>query len=161
MQVQKDTQTIAHIQAQKLTMNDVDGNRLPPPPDPQQVNATVAGVDINGNGIRDDVELAIFNKYPGKSNIKIRAAELQYAMTEQMFLTDVFDQQTWKAVAETSDRAYLCAARNIPESEIDMQVKWVEHLVRNTPERESAYQKAFEFEVSYGTAPGDACDLNM
>ena len=31
---------------------------------PPDYDATIAGVDANENGIRDDVELAIFKEYP-------------------------------------------------------------------------------------------------
>ena len=52
------------------------GTNLPPQPYEPENDATVAGLDKNNNGIRDDVELAIFAKYP--KSAKIRAAELQY-----------------------------------------------------------------------------------
>ena len=74
----------------------MNGEHLPPPPDPAQVDATIEGVDANANGIRDDVELAIFERYP--DSLKIRAAELQYAMALQMYLTEVFNSETLVAV---------------------------------------------------------------
>src|ERR1700761_2907630 len=79
---QKTAATIATINAQKITMADVMGTDLPPVPYEPENDATVAGIDANNNGIRDDVELAIFKEYPNSP--RIRAAELQYAMTEQM-----------------------------------------------------------------------------
>ncbi|MDP2648392.1 MAG: hypothetical protein Q8P19_00655, partial [bacterium] len=97
-QKEKTADAVAFIKSRHITMADVDGQHLPPPPDPAEVDATVEGIDANQNGIRDDVELAIFKKYP--NDARIRAAELQYAMTEQMYLTQVFNTETWKAVAE-------------------------------------------------------------
>ena len=85
---EKTDETVDRIHAQKLTIENVNGEHLPPPPDPAQVDATTEGVDANVNGIRDDVELAIFEKYP--NDIKIRPAELQYAIALQMYLTEVF-----------------------------------------------------------------------
>src|SRR3989344_6854943 len=49
-------QAVAKIHAQKLTMEDENGEHLPPPPDSGQADATVEGIDANANGIRDDVE---------------------------------------------------------------------------------------------------------
>ncbi len=61
-----------------------NGKHLPLTPNKEENDATVAGIDNNGNGIRDDVELAIFAKYPNSA--KIRAAELQYAMALQLMI---------------------------------------------------------------------------
>lgn len=40
-------------------MEVINGISVPPEPDPVQNNATVAGVDVNSNGVRDDVERKI------------------------------------------------------------------------------------------------------
>ncbi|WP_457593853.1 hypothetical protein [Hydrogenimonas sp.] len=42
---------------------EVDGHRLPPEPDPKINNATLLGVDVNHNGVRDDVERWIYRTY--------------------------------------------------------------------------------------------------
>ena len=84
---EKTAEAVAQIHAQKITLADVMGTTLPPAPDQAENDATVAGIDKNNNGIRDDVELAIFKKYPNSA--KIRAAELQYAMALQLMLTKV------------------------------------------------------------------------
>ncbi|MEJ2527586.1 MAG: hypothetical protein P8Y49_05835 [Sulfurovaceae bacterium] len=44
----------------------VDGYALPPEPDEIENNATLEGIDSNGNGVRDDVERKIYAKYPKK-----------------------------------------------------------------------------------------------
>jgi len=41
----------------------VDGHTLPPEPDPVVNNATLLGVDVNHNGVRDDVERWIYKTY--------------------------------------------------------------------------------------------------
>ncbi len=156
---QRSKEVVAQIHAQKLTMNDVDGKHLPPPPDPEKVNATVEGIDANANGIRDDVELAIFKKYP--NDIKIRAAELQYAMTEQMYLTKVFDTGTWKAVAEEDGRASICISTLDKGGTAGARRKEVEDLVFNTSERKEALNNSYENITSHGSAPGTPCDVDL
>ncbi|MEK7109497.1 MAG: hypothetical protein AAB919_03645 [Patescibacteria group bacterium] len=146
-------EAVAQIHAQKLTLADVEGKNLPPVPDQAENDATVAGIDKNNNGIRDDVELAIFKKYPNSA--KIRAAELQYAMTEQMFLTRVFDTGTWKAVAEENGRAHTC----IIDSGANR--KEVETLTFNTDLRTIAKNNAFEFTTTVGSAGGIPCDVSL
>ncbi len=49
---------------------EVNGYRLPPEPDPKVNNATLLGVDVNHNGVRDDVERYILKTY-GKEKITI------------------------------------------------------------------------------------------
>lgn len=159
---------VAEIQAQKLTMADVDGKHLPPPPDPAQVNATVAGIDANSNGIRDDVELAIFAKYPGKANEKLRAAELQYAMELQTELSgEIFDNQTWTAVAKKENNGISCLVSLAFNENSDVSTgisksdKWqreVRGVVFNTPSRRDSEAKVSSYQTSFATGIG-SCDL--
>jgi DUF438 domain-containing protein len=170
---QKTATAIADIQSQKITMADVLGTALPPQPYEPENDATVAGIDKNNNGIRDDVELAIFKEYPNSA--KIRAAELQYAMTEQMFLTNVFNTDTWKAVAEEDSRSSYCISETathptLSDSNevwknwsklIDSRTKEVESLVLNTQARKNALVKADSFITSYGSSSGGECDVDL
>ena len=52
----------------------VNGHTLPPAPDPQVNNATLLGVDVNNNGVRDDVERWIYEEYKDKHPIYIDIA---------------------------------------------------------------------------------------
>jgi hypothetical protein len=157
---------VVAIHMQHITLTDVEGKNLPPVPDQAENDATVAGIDKNNNGIRDDVELAIFKKYPDSA--KIRAAELQYAMTEQMFLTEVSNTDTWKAVAEEDGRASSCLALTYPRDNlrqfmnvIDSRTKEVEDLVFNTKLRKDAEEQSFSHTTSFGDAPGVSCDVDL
>lgn len=154
------SETVTAIQTQKITAADVDGANLPPEPDPTIVDATIEGVDANKNGIRDDVELAIFKKYP--DDRALRAAALQYAKAEQLFLTNVFNTPTWKASAETLGRAVTC----IVELELGYKsatdlTSQIRHLVVNTDDRSEVYESAFKFTTSHGDAAGIACDIQI
>ena len=86
---EKTQETVTFINSRKLSIEDVEGKNLPQKPNPSLVDATIAGIDANKNDIRDDVELAIFEKYPYDK--KIRSAMLQYAMALQLELTHVFN----------------------------------------------------------------------
>ncbi len=148
---EKTAEAVAQIHAQKITLADITGQNLPPVPDQAENDATLAGIDKNNNGIRDDAELAIFKKYPNDK--KTRAAALQYVTTEQMYLTKVFNTETWKAVAEENGRAGLCL--------LDSKADWEElkSLVSNTQLRKNTRTKAFEFITSHGDAEGTTCDV--
>jgi len=144
---------VSKIETQKLTMDDVDGSHLPPPFNPNAIDATLVGIDANGNGIRDDVELAIFAAYP--TSTVIRAAELQYAMELQMEFTDVFDSTTLVAVLQQEGRGYLCISN-------DVRAKEVEAQVFNTKEREE-YREGMlkKYMTSFGTDPSEVCDVQL
>lgn len=147
---------VGKIEAQKLTPDDVDGNHLPPLPDPSQVDATVAGIDANDNSIRDDVELAIFAKYA--TSTPIRAAELQYAMDLQTQLTQVFDLATWEAAVKQNDRGFGCLY-DASNSEYSNLEKEVEDLVLDTPDRIKQFGSVEQYRVSYKLSSGPDCDV--
>ncbi len=155
---------VAAIQAQRLTMADVDGSNLPPEPDPKKVNATIAGIDANENGIRDDVELAIFKKYP--NNKKVRAAALQYAHALQSRLTQVIDENTWQASVYMKSRAYSCVSKATDLSAgakrlaaIQEVTDFIQNLVLNTASRKDRDVKLEKFATSAETAAGNNCDV--
>jgi hypothetical protein len=111
-EVQKTGDLVAKIHATKLTLDDVMGKNLPPDPG-AEADKTVAGIDANRNGIRDDVELAIFKEY--SNSAKTRAALLQYALVLQMEATQPFvNSELVGEVANGEDRAFFCVAKLIP-----------------------------------------------
>ena len=162
---ERTAETVDRIYAQRLTPEHVDGKHLPQPPDPAQVDATIEGVDANANGIRDDVELAIFAKYPNSPYT--RAAELQYAMALQLYLTEVFNSETWKIAAEQKSRGSTCLSLTYPRDDleqffkvIDARVGEVDDLMLNTSARKEKYDALDEFTTSYGIRDTNVCDLD-
>ena len=101
----KDT-ALDKINSTVLTMADVMGTNLPKMPDEELNNSTIAGVDANNNMVRDDVELAIFEKYPDSA--KMRAALLQYAQALQLELTAVNSEEVMHDYLEKWGASYLC-----------------------------------------------------
>lgn len=103
-QKDKTAKAIEFISSTRITLDDVMGKNLPPEPTKVLNDLTVAGFDVNNNVIRDDVELAIFKKYPNSA--KIRSAELQYAQALQLETIKVFDAAT---LIMTWDKAITAA----------------------------------------------------
>jgi len=153
-------QVVAQIHAQKLTIEDVNGEHLPPPPDPAQVDATVEGIDANGNGIRDDVELAIFKKYPDSA--RIRAAELQYAMELQKELSSVFNSETLVATIQQEGRGFGCIFDGSGSDSIfDNRKTEVRSLIFNTEMRQKKSDEIFDkYMTSFKTLQGEDCDID-
>ncbi|MDD5152791.1 MAG: hypothetical protein PHS95_02185 [Candidatus Pacebacteria bacterium] len=156
----------------KLTLDDVMGTNLPPDPG-AEADKTVAGIDANKNGIRDDVELAIFKEYP--ESAKTRAVLLQYALVLQMELTQPFENtQNVTEVVREEDRADSCVGDTLvpgenPESgrtyaevkRIDIFINFVEDLQFNTSERKKAKNDFYEKLRSFSPLGEVACDIDL
>ena len=79
---------IANTLSNKIKLNiywEVNGHRLPPEPDPKINNSTLLGVDSNNNGVRDDVERWIYEKYKDKHPI-YRALAMDISKSYQLLL---------------------------------------------------------------------------
>ncbi len=141
---------VAAIHANKLTEEDVFGP-LPKEPDVAQNNATLAGIDTNGNGIRDDVERAIYFKY--QESAKEAAPAFQYAKALQMEFTHVYNSPTLVAVIQEEDRGFGC---------VYGREKEIEDLVFNTEARKKYGEDIRDkYMVSYTLPKGEDCDLSL
>lgn len=118
---EKTDAVVAQIHATKLTMGDVMGTNLPPDPG-ALADATIVGVDANANGIRDDVELAIFRDYATSS--KTRAVLLQYAQSQQTQMSlPVLNTTTVTVTVEDIDtRANNCIYDYFRESRKELDL---------------------------------------
>ena len=166
----KTNEQVAKIHNTKLTMDDVIGNNLPPDPG-AEADKTVAGVDFNKNGIRDDVELAIFKAYPNSA--KTRAVLLQYALALQMeAVQKVVNKETVIATVQEEDRADICVAdalvpRKNPESsreysdieKIDTYIDFVKKIQLNIEARKKARTDFYEKIGSYNSL-SNKCDID-
>lgn len=165
--VSKNTpEQVAKIHATKLTMDDVMGVNLPPDPG-AEADKTVAGIDANKNGIRDDVELAIFNEYPNSA--KTRAVLLQYALALQMEAIQPFpNRETVTEVVREQSRAHYCVgeitSRNDMKKFIEIGDKlhgFIKDRQRNTPEREKNRKDFVRYVGSYSESENEVCDIDL
>lgn len=166
IQNQKTDEQVAKIHTTKLTMDDVMGVNLPPDPG-AEADKTVAGIDANANGIRDDVELAIFKEYPNSA--KTRAVLLQYALALQMEVTQPFvNTEIATEVVREQSRAYDCVNKNITIENFDKYIEegdklfnFVKNKQRNTSERVGARKDFVEKIGSYSESENDVCDIEL
>lgn len=143
------------------------------PPDPGEAgNRTVIGIDSNGNGIRDDVEVAIFREYPNSA--KTRAALLQYAVVGQMILSQPFVNTTIATeVIREHGRANSCLADTLaprisPESfreysdleKIEVYENFVNEIQFNTELRKTRRDDFYEQVRSFSSME-DECDFDF
>jgi len=168
----KTNEQVEIIHATKLQLSDVMGENLPPDPG-ELADKTVAGVDANRNGIRDDVELAIFAKYPNSA--KTRAVLLQYALALQMqFTQPIINTTTATEVITELSRADTCIAdvlvpRKSLESsreysdieKINTFIEFVENEQLNTNSRQKAEEDFYKYLRSYGDSTNEVCDIDI
>ncbi|OGI46140.1 hypothetical protein A2121_01375 [Candidatus Nomurabacteria bacterium GWB1_40_6] len=162
---------VAKIHATKLSMSDVMGDNLPPDPG-VEANKTIEGIDANENGIRDDVELAVFKEYPNSA--KTRAVLLQYALALQIeFIQPIINTTTVTEVITEESRADTCLAdtlvpRKSPESsrssadmeKIDTYIKFIENKQLNNEMRKQARQEFLKNLRSFGDSTNETCDID-
>ena len=161
-QESKIAEQVEKIHNTKLTMDDVMGVNLPPPPG-ELADATVEGIDANNNGIRDDVELAVFEEYPNSA--KTRAVLLQYELILQVETNKLnINKDTAIALAEKESQSYDCIGNIVPKSNDDIQKieeyrNFVENKQLNTIERKKLKTNFDNNVGSFELQSG--CDVNL
>src|SRR3989339_757553 len=164
---------VAKIHATKLALGDVMGENLPPDPG-ADADKTIEGIDANQNGIRDDVELAVFKEYPNSA--KTRAVLLQYALALQMEATQpIVNTKTVTEVVGEQSRANSCIAdtlvpRENPESDrsdsdmekIDTFINFIESKQLNTEARKKKQKDFYKNLGSFANSiKNQECDINI
>jgi len=163
LDLKKTNEQVARIHATHLTLNDVMGENLPPDPG-TEADKTVAGVDINHNGIRDDVELAIFKEYPASA--KTRAVLLQYALALQMEVVQIMvNEGTVIAAVQEESRAFVCigdiVSRKDPkfDEKTDALTNFIKKRQLNTQERKTTRTGFYDKINSYESLDR-VCDID-
>ena len=166
LEVQKTAEQVAKIHATKLTLADVMGDNLPPDPG-AEADKTIAGIDANTNGIRDDVELAIFKEYPDSA--RTRAALLQYALALQIEMTLPFlnKEVVTASIEDNESRADVCLWSLSSRLDMDKFIAdmnkyraFIEGLQVNTTERKLYIQNFYSYMGSYSSS-NDGCDIDV
>jgi len=118
----------------------IHGHTLPPEPDPTLNNATLGGVDSNGNGVRDDVERAIYKKYDKKLHTVFMMQDAKFYQR-----TLVEPTSDAKVIQKDATKAIDC---EVYLSRFDEQMramswikeeKYLKNLIINTPDRVQKY----------------------
>ena len=104
---------------------------------------TISGIDANNNGIRDDIEAFIVQRY---AEPKERAAMMQFARSVQAsLLVDKFDQSALQALSLKDSYAVNCVfnvlnpERNADNGLPEIAAREIVSLTTNTKARSKAY----------------------
>ena len=145
---------------------EINGHRLPPEPNKALNNSTLLGIDVNKNGVRDDVERKIYFRYT-------RLIEQAYMMQDAKWYPQTLEDPVAAAASKELEkenwdmavcRVYLRINNNLPKDSVD----FMENAYFNTKERMSAYIK-FNEAMSGGVyhipllrdANKENCDFNI
>ena len=155
---------VAKIHAAKLQLSDVMGDNLPPEPG-EEADETLAGVDANQNGIRDDVELAIFEAYPDSA--RARAVLLQYALSLHMeFTQPMMNNIIATEIAREQSRGFECVGEILSrdsetfDDKLDELIKFVEINEFDTGQRKDD-RNAFTGKVRSYSSLDRMCDIDL
>ena len=117
----------------------VNGYMLPIEPEQEANNASLIGIDINSNGVRDDVERKIIKKYSKKLHIEL-------LMDGARQFQKIMDQSTGNAIDLQKNMSRIIACE-IYLGRVDIEIRSddfesIEYLENNTfnnPERVRKY----------------------
>lgn len=169
--VQKTNDQVNVIHSTKLSLDDVTGQILPSDPG-IEADKTIQGIDANNNGIRDDVEIAIYKEYPNSA--KTRAVLLQYALVLQMETTQSINNTTLSTeIMREETRANTCLGdilvpRKAPDfsrgydevEKIYSYINFIENIQFNTKERKD-YRETFLKNVRSFSDIEESCDIDL
>lgn len=123
---------------------------VPPVPNKNENDATLAGIDVNGNGVRDDVEIYLLEKYgmneAAKSFTLKTARRLQAALIEPR----PSEEQTRKLEEQGVKnpyigklaQEYLTSLECMDPRELEQSTD-ITKITLTTPSRKSAYATLF------------------
>lgn len=169
-EVEKINNQVAKIHSTKISISDVNGDNLPTEPG-VLADKTIIGIDSNNNGIRDDVEIAIFKEYPNSE--KTRAVLLQYALDLQMMVNQPFmDTTIATEVAREQSRGFICVGKALTRDDNNQDImnkyfedsdklrSFVENKQLNNIDRMKNNKDFYKEVRSYSDLEGD-CDIDL
>ncbi len=154
---------------------EVNGHRLPPKPDEALNNSTLLGIDTNSNGVRDDVERFVYEKYKDDIYSKEKIAiAMQYGWAYQKII-ETPTKESMKYQDDAIDCEWYWLGKESADLPIAEDTQWtIKHriytdtfksLIYNTKERAKQYFK-YNGTLSGGVFPGrlrsvDNCQVNI
>jgi len=150
----------------------IHGHQMPPEPDPVVNDSTLLGIDVNNNGVRDDVEIWILRKYKDKHPIYIDVA-MQIGRAWQKILEDPSKaRETSKLLHSAQDcESYFQYYAKYHDDPIlitePIMNRSFRYKITNTNERENAYwqyDSALSGSIStpsQNESIEDFCDFNV
>jgi len=127
----------------------INGHQLPPEPDPVVNNSTLLGIDVNDNGVRDDLEIKFARTYQGYPHAsKEFAIAMQYARAAQIIVQEpdqAWEKGTYRLMHDAVDCTWYYLKKYYTDTtsviEHNIFTKEFEYGLFNTEDRLKAYFK--------------------
>ena len=119
--------TTANVQQPSNTTS-INGIAVPPDPGVTGT-ATVVGVDIDGNGIRDEIDRFVATKY-GANPVSLNAARISARALQLILVTDPTSKTSSVVVLQDNGDAGVCAGRGFREAKLTSSKELDEIFVR-------------------------------
>jgi hypothetical protein len=119
----------------------INGISVPPEPDPVANNATLAGVDSNGNGVRDDVERKIAAKLNTQSDFELGN---KYAIARSKIINSPVPKTRADALAIISSE--VCLLEGAPRA---VRALGLNEALFNSAARKEAERKFNDVLIGY------------
>jgi len=117
----------------------IHGHTLPPKPDPIANSATLEGIDSNSNGVRDDVERAIYKKYDKKLHI-VSLIDLAKELQQILIQPVENAKKIEKGISRNNDcEIYLGRIDSVIRQSGLESLRYIKGLILNNPERLRRY----------------------
>ena len=123
-----------------VALGQKDSEPVALPPDPgDKGKTTLAGIDSNQNGLRDDIERFIEENSSGNKYLK----KLLYVYGQglQRFILESEDREKTIANNKSFSQAFDCVSRPGRDNQTDLFIEVRERQI-NTPDRKKAFHKA-------------------
>ena len=120
--------------------NDPGANTGSLPPDPGEAGkATLQGVDSDNNGVRDDVQIAIYERYPNDETKRNALTQKAKALQEAIVAGDSSSSDALNQASKSIIDAVDCLHERVGDS--TAEIGFLEQEVVNTSDRSEAYIK--------------------
>ena len=150
----------------------IHGYRLPREPDPEENDATLLGVDSNDNGVRDDVERWLLERYKNQHPIVTEVA-MQGARAWQKVMEnpyDAYETDKYFSAAQFCEGYFSTYASDFGHPILiheKIMINKIPSKVLNTIDRNNAYNfydsklSGGSFEIPWGSECINYCDFNV
>jgi len=122
------------------TPSDQGTNSSNLPPDPGDAGkATLQGIDSDSDGVRDDVQIAIYERYPNDEPKRNALTQQAKALQEAIISGDSSNSNTINQVSKLVIDAVDCLHEKVGDA--TSEIGFLEQKVVNTSDRSEAYIK--------------------
>jgi len=101
--------------------------------------ATLQGIDSDNDGVRDDVQIAIAERYPSEIDSQHVLRQQAVSLQDSIMAGDSGDQNNMVQVSQQIKRATKCLTSTMPDPAED--AGFIETQVVNTKARSDAYMR--------------------